>query len=88
MYSFCTTVPYYADNHYLSMCERVMREQGTLDQTIMHCIFVGSPGVGKSSLLKHLLRIPVKLGPKRTSTQALENPVQVEIIRDVSTTSA
>ena len=63
-----------------------MREQGTLDQTIMHCIFVGSPGVGKSSLLKRLLRM--QLGPKRTSTQALENPVQVEIIRDVSTTSA
>ena len=62
-----------------------MRESGSMDQTIMHCIFVGPAGVGKSSLLRRLLRI--KLDQKRTSTQALENSVQVEI-KNVSKTTA
>ena len=74
---------FYADNdYYLSKCEQVMHESGTMDQTIMHCIFVGPAGVGKSSLLKRLLR--KKLVSKRTSTQAAEKSVQVEIIRDVT----
>ena len=63
-----------------------MRKYGKMDQTIMHCIFVGPPGVGKSSLLKRLLRM--KLDPNRTSSQAAEKSVRVEIIRDVSTTAA
>ena len=63
-----------------------MRESGSMDQTIMHCIFVGPAGVGKSSLLKRLLRM--KLDPKRTSTQIAEKSVQVEVIRDVSITTA
>ena len=63
-----------------------MRESGKMDQTIMHCIFVGPPGVGKSSLLKRLLHM--KLDPIRTSTQVVEKSVRVEIIRDVSTTVA
>ena len=73
-------------DHYLSICEQVMLESGTMDQTIMHCIFVGPAGVGKSSLLKRLLRM--KLNQTRTSTQTAERSVQVEIIRDVSTTVA
>ena len=60
-----------------------MDEYGKMDQTIMHCIFVGPPGVGKSSLLKRLLRM--KLGPTRTSTPLAEKSVRVDIIRDVST---
>ena len=63
-----------------------MREYGKMDQTIMHCIFVGPAGVGKSSLLKRLLRM--KLDPIRTSTQVVEKSVRVEIIRDVSTAVA
>ena len=63
-----------------------MREHGTMDHTIMHCIFVGPAGVGKSSLLKRLLCL--KLDPNRTSTQAVEKSIQVEIIRNVSTTTA
>ena len=77
---------FYTDNHYLSICEQVMREHGEMDQTIMHCIFVGPAGVGKSSLLKRLLRM--KLGPSRISTQVAEKSVQIEVIRDVSTTVA
>ena len=63
-----------------------MRESGTMNQTVMHCIFVGPAGVGKSSLLKRLLR--KKLVSKRTSTQAAEKSLRVEIIRDVTTTTA
>ena len=63
-----------------------MRESGSMDQTIMHCIFVGPAGVGKSSLLKRLLRM--KLDSKRSSTQIAEKSVQVEVIRDVTITTA
>ena len=76
----------FVDDYYLSICEQVMRESGAMDQTIMHCIFVGPAGVGKSSLLKRLLRI--KLDPKRNSTQAVEKSIRVEVIRDVSRTAA
>ena len=75
--SFCT------DDHMLSICEQVMREYGKTDQTIMHCIFLGPPGVGKSTLLKRLLRM--KLDSTRTSTPLAEKSVRVDIIRDVST---
>ena len=60
-----------------------MREYGKIDQTIMHCIFVGPPGVGKSSLLKRLLHM--KLDQTRTSTQVVEKSV---IVRNVSTSVA
>ena len=63
-----------------------MREYGKMDQTIMHCIFVGPPGVGKSSLLKRLLHM--KLDQTRTSTQVAEKSVQVNLIRNVSTSVA
>ena len=78
-YAFCT------DDYYLSICEQVMRESGAMDQIIMHCIFVGPAGVGKSSLLRRLLRM--KLDPKRCSTQAAEKSVQVEI-KTISKTAA
>ena len=71
-----------SDAHYLSICKQVMEEHGTMDQTIMHCIFVGPAGVGKSSLLKRLLH--EKLDPERCSTQLSEKSVRVEVIRDVS----
>ena len=73
----------YADDHHLSICEQVMREYGKMDQTITHCIFVGPPGVGKSSLMNRLLHL--KLDPSRTSTQVAEKSV---MIRNVSTTAA
>ena len=51
------------------------------------CIFVGPPGVGKSSLLKRLLRMKLDL-TERVSTQAVEKSVRVEIIRNISTAVA
>ena len=53
-----------------------------MNQTIMHCIFLGAAGVGKSSLMKRLLRL--KLDPNRTSTQIAEKSMRVEV-RDVKT---
>ena len=70
------------DDDYLSVYEQVVQEHGKIDQTIMHCIFVGPPGVGKSSLLKRLIRR--ELDKIRTSTQVVEKSVQVEV-RDVVT---
>ena len=76
-------IVFYADDHHiLSICEQVMRKYGKTDQTIVHCTFVGPPGVGKSSLLKRLLRM--KLDPTRTSTPLAEKSVRVDIMRDVS----
>ena len=61
-----------------------MHESGAMNQIIMHCIFVGPAGAGKSSLLRRLLRM--KLDP-RCSTQAAEKSVRVEI-KNVSRTAA
>ena len=75
------------DDDYLSVYEQVVQEHGKIDQTIMHCIFVGPPGVGKSSLLKRLIRR--ELDKIYTSTQVVEKSVQVEVrdlkVRDVVT---
>ena len=85
-YALVPIFAFLADDHILSICEQVMCECGKMDQSIMHCIFVGPPGVGKSSLLKRLLRM--KLDPKHTSTQVAEKSVRVEIVRDVATSVA
>ena len=77
---------FYADDYYLSVCEQAMRESGKTDQTIMHCIFVGPAGVGKSTLLKRLLRM--KLDPIRTSTLLAEKSVRVDFVRKMSTSVA
>ena len=69
-------------DHYLSICEQVIHEHGEMDQTIMHCVFLGAAGVGKSSLMKRLLHL--KLDPNRTSTQIAEKSMRVEV-RDVKT---
>ena len=69
-------------DHYLSICEQVIHKHGEMNQTIMHCVFLGAAGVGKSSLMKRLLRL--KLDPNRTSTQIAEKSMRVEV-RDVKT---
>ena len=32
---------FYTDNHYLSICEQVMREHEEMDETIMHLYICG-----------------------------------------------
>ena len=47
-----------------------------MDQTIMHCMFLGAAGVGKSTLMKRLLGKEVNI-EDRTSTQIAEKSVRV-----------
>ena len=47
-----------------------------MNQTIMHCIFLGTAGVGKSCLMKRLLGDKVDI-THRTSTQIAEKSVRV-----------
>ena len=68
---------FYPDvDHYLSICEKVIREQGETSQTIMHCIFLGTAGVGKSTLMKRLLGEKVNV-THQTSTEIAEKSVRV-----------
>ena len=77
------TYVFYPDvDQYLSICEKVIQEQGEMDQTIMHCMFLGAAGVGKSTLMKRLLGKPVDIA-HRASTQIAEKSIRV-----VSTTVA
>ena len=70
-------MPFYVDvDHYLSICEKVIQEQREMNQTIMHCIFLGATGVGKSTLMKRLLGEKVDI-IHRTSTQIAEKSVRV-----------
>ena len=71
MYAFYPDV-----DHYLSICEKLIQEEGKMDQTIMHCIFLGAAGVGKSCLMKRLLGETVVI-TDRTSTQIAEKSVRV-----------
>ena len=77
------TYVFYADVHqYLSICEKVIQEQGKMNQTIMHCMFLGAAGVGKSTLMKRLLGKKVDIA-HQTSTKIAEKSIRV-----VSTTVA
>ena len=68
---------FYPDvDHYLSIYKRIIQEQGETNQTIMHCIFLGAAGVGKSCLMKRLLGEKVDI-THRTSTQIAEKSVRV-----------
>ena len=74
---------FYPDvDYYLSICEKVIQKHGEKDQIIMHCIFLGAAGVGKSCLKKRLLGEEVDI-TTRTSTEIAEKSIRV-----VSTTVA
>ena len=72
MYAFYPDVV----DHYLSIYEKVIQKRGQKEQTIIHCIFLGAAGAGKSCLLKRLLGEEVVL-KNRTSTQIAEKSVRV-----------
>ena len=86
MFLYIPNIYLYSDvDHYLSICEKVINEHGQMDQTIMHCIFLGAAGVGKSSLMKRLLHM--QLDSTRTSTPLAKKSVRVQV-RNVATTVA
>ena len=53
-----------------------MKEKGSIDQTAIHCVFIGMPRSGKSSLMRRLLG---KRLSSSTSTGVAEKVVRVEI---------
>ena len=56
-----------------------MRQKGSLNKTIMQCVFVGPPRSGKSSLMKRIVgERPTRSSP---STGVADKVVQVEIVR-------
>ena len=56
-----------------------MRQKGSLDKTIMQCVFVGPPRSGKTSLMKRI--IGERPTPSSPSTGVADKVVQVEIVR-------
>ena len=56
-----------------------MREKGSLEKTIMQCVFVGPPRSGKSSLMKRI--VGERPTPTSPSTGVADKVVQVEIVR-------
>ena len=56
-----------------------MRQKGSLNKTIMQCVFVGPPRSGKSSLMKRI--VGERPTPSSPSTGVADKVVQVEIVR-------
>jgi len=73
---FCLSMLGPKERRYLAACERAMKEKGSLEQTAMHCVFMGMPRSGKTSLLRRLLR---KRLSSHASTGVAERIVHVEI---------
>ena len=61
---------------HLAACERAIKEKGFLKQTSIHCVFIGMPRSGKSSLMRRLLG---KRLSSHASTGVAERVVRVEI---------
>ena len=64
------------ERRYLAACERAMKEKGCLEQIAMHCIFMGLPRSGKTSLLRRLVN---KRLSSSASTGVAERAVHVEL---------
>ena len=75
-YFFCLSLLGPQKRIHLAACERAIREKGSLDQTAIHCVFMGMPRSGKSSLMRRLLG---NRRPSCASTGVAERVVRVEI---------
>ena len=75
---FCLFMLGPEERRYLAACERAMKEKGCLQQTAMHCIFMGLPRSGKTSLLRRLVN---KRLSSYASTGVAERAVHVELRR-------
>ena len=76
MKSFCLFMLGPEERRYLAACERAMKERGSLEQISMHCIFMGLPRSGKTSLLRRLIN---KRLSSFASTGVAERAVHVEL---------
>ena len=76
MKGFCLFMLGPEERRYLAACERAMKEKGCLQQIAMHCIFMGLPRSGKTSLLRRLVN---KRLSSHASTGVAERAVHVEL---------
>ena len=76
MKGFCLFMLGPEERRYLAACERAMKENGCLEQIAMHCIFMGLPQSGKTSLLQRLVN---KRLSSSASTGVAERAVHVEL---------
>ena len=68
-----------AEERHLSALELAIWQKGSLDKTIIQCVFVGVPRSGKSSLMRRMVgERPAHSSP---STGVVDKVVQVEIVR-------
>ena len=72
------------ERKYLAACERAMKKKGSVEQIAMHCVFLGLPRSGKSSLIKRLLGKRLSVS---TSTGIAENAVRVDIRKSTAQVS-
>ena len=72
----CLTPPGAEERRHLAACERAIHTRGLIEQTAMHCVFIGMPRSGKSSLMRRLLGRRLS---SCTSTGVAERAVRVEI---------
>ena len=73
-----------AERKHLAACERAMKEKGSVEQIAMHCVFLGLPRSGKSSLIRRLLG---KRLSRSTSTGVTEKSIKVEIRKSTAQVS-
>ena len=73
---FCLFMLGPEERRYFAACERAMKEKGCLEQIAMHCIFMGLPRSGKTSLLRRLVN---KRLSSHASTGVAERAVHVEL---------
>ena len=76
MKRFCLFMLGPEERRYLAACERAMKERGSIEQIAMHCIFMGLPRSGKTSLLRRLVN---KRLSSYASTGVAERAVHVEL---------
>ena len=72
------------ERKHLAACERAMKEKGSLEQIAMHCVFLGLPRSGKSSLIRRLLGKRLSVS---TSTGVTDNTIKVEIRKSTAQVS-
>ena len=72
----CLTPPGAEERRHLAACERAIHTRGLIQQTAMHCVFIGMPRSGKSSLMRRLLGRRLS---SSASTGVAERAVRVEI---------
>ena len=72
------------ERKHLAACERALKEKGSLEQITMHCVFLGLPRSGKSSLIRRLLGKRLSMS---TSTGVAEKAIKVEIRKSTAQVS-